>query len=131
MKIKLDNYGCFFIKVKKINEIYRAFYIKTSYIMKHKKKSMDKKFLVPNKLYVVIIDHKGVDFVADEPMSINDFEKALIEGSTEFYDFKDYKNSEELYKTMKASGLKKFYTKEWTEKQFTFIKKQLDDLKSS
>jgi hypothetical protein len=111
MKIKLHDYGCFFIKVKDNDEIYIALYIKTNYMMKHKKKMVPKQFLVPNKLYTVIFDQHGADFIAAEPVPPADFEKMLIEGSKEFYDFKEYKNAEELYNKMKASGLKKRYNK--------------------
>ncbi len=130
MKIKFDNYGAFFIKVKENDEIYIASYVKTNYMMKHKKKGLSKQFLVPNKLYTVIFDQHGADFVASEPISPADFEKALIEGSKDFYDFKDYKNAEELYNKMKSSGLKKRYTKAWFEKQFSFINNQFNQIKT-
>ncbi len=48
MKIKFDNYGVFFMKVKENNEIYMASYIKTDYLIKNKQKSIPKTFLVPN-----------------------------------------------------------------------------------
>ncbi len=130
MKLKFDNYGFIFMKVKSNDEIYMAFYVKTNYMMKNHKTKWPKQFLVPNKLFVTFFDQHGADFVAAEPVSPTDFEKGLIEGSKEIYDYKDYKNGEELYNKLKASGLKKRYTKSWFEKKFSFIKNQFDQIKS-
>jgi hypothetical protein len=129
------DYGCFFIK-KKDKSIWIVIYYKTNYLLKNhpniklsyfdmKTNQFKEKKHLPNKIWGVFFDNKGIDYVMDKDVSYKEMEKMITKDSQEIYDFDD----SELYEKMKETGLDKFYTKKWFKTNFDFVKKQLDTIK--
>ena len=124
--MNLKNFGAFF--AKKGDEVFIIAYIKTNYMMKKPKLAKEDAFRVPNMLFIAIFDDKGRDYIADKPISIDEFKTLITKDFKVHFDFKDYSSSEDLYKAMKAKGLKKKYTPAWFAKQYEFVEKQMEQL---
>ena len=134
--MKLNNYGAFFLKMQD-NSIWTVIYFKTNYLLKKIPTFNDK----PNTIFAVHFDKDGRDYIGHSiPLlkfksmlkihpkkSENDksSKNAQHDNETvvELYDYND-NTAAEIYTKMNASGMDKFYTKQWFTKQYKFIKGQ-------
>ena len=91
-----------------------------------KTKEFKTKSYLPNKMWGVFFDKNGRDYVMQDNVSAKEMEKNIMVDSDEVYDFNDFSSAVELYEKMKESGLKKFYTKKWFEKEYKFIEGQIE-----
>lgn len=134
--MKLKNAGAFFWKDDKHNVLY-CFYVKTNYLLKkhpdaklmgdwdkEAKKFIEKKHS-PNKIWGVLFDENGRDYMMTEDVSFKDFEKGFEE--KEFYDYADY-TPETLYEKLKETGLNRRFTKKWFTGTFESLERQLAQL---
>ena len=138
--MKLKNKGCFFVKDKN-NDVLFIIYVSTNNIIKKhpdaklsyidkKTKTYRQKPHSPNKLWFVMFDKNGRDYLSPEDVSSSKLEKLIKKNTVESYNYDDYSNPDDLYIKMKESklGLDKFYTKKWFSKNYKFIKNQLHSL---
>lgn len=107
--MRFSDKGAFFVK-KNDGSIWMAFYVKNNYLLKHSIKKIETP--LPNKLFAVLIDDKGKDYVWHNS-SVKEFEKSLTTKTKDLYPYTE-KN---IYEKM---GDKK-YTKKWFEDRFDFI----------
>ena len=129
-KIKFQDYGALFLK-RKDGSIWRSLYSKTDYLRKkrpkieltyfdYKTKEFKQKPHSPNMIWYILIDKNGRDYIRHN-ISIKEFKTSLNTG--DIYDY-NKSTAKEMYEKMKESGIDKFYTKSWFEKQYNFIKEQ-------
>ena len=135
--MKLQDYGSFFYRMTD-DSIWVLIYIKTNHILKMRPqpKLMDfntktgkftEKSHSPNKVWYVLFDKKGRDYVSSIDYPMGEIEKNM-KRMKEFYDYKDY-TAVEMYDKFKESGLKSPHTKKWFENTYKFIDGQLDKMK--
>jgi hypothetical protein len=138
--MKLKSKGAFFARNKE-NDILFIIYVSTNDIIKKhpeaklsyidkKTKTYKQKSHSPNKLWFVMFDKNGRDYLSPEDVSSSKLEKLIKKNTVESYNYDDYSNPDDLYIKMKGSklGLDKFYTKKWFSKNYKFIKNQLQAL---
>ena len=113
--MKLGNKGAFFIK-KEDDSIWILIYCRNNYLLKTQPYSNEK----PNKIFAAFFDKNGRDYIRHN-ISIKEFKASLNTGY--IYDYNE-STAKEMYEKMKKSGIDKFYTKSWFEKQYNFIKEQ-------
>jgi hypothetical protein len=134
--MKFRDVGAFFIK-RKDGEVWRCIYYKTNHLKKMhpeakltsfdmKTKEFKTKSYSPNKIFGAFFDKNGRDYVMQDNVSAKEMKKMIMLDSEEVYDFNDFSSAVELYEKMKESGLKKFYTKKWFEKEYKFTEGQID-----
>ena len=114
--MKLGDKGAFFIK-KEDDSIWILIYFRTNYVLKKKTNFINVK---PNKIFAAFFDINGRDYIRHN-ISIKEFKTSLNTG--DIYDY-NKSTAKEMYEKMKESGIDKFYTKSWFEKQYNFIKEQ-------
>ena len=136
--MRLGKRGCLFLKTKE-NDILTIIYVNTNELRKKhpdfklsyidpKTKTIKKKPHSPNKIWFAIFDKNGRDYLSPKDFTNSAFIKQMKKKSSEIYNYDDYPNSDELYTKMKESGLDKFFTKKWFDKQYKFIGNQLKDM---
>jgi hypothetical protein len=136
--MKIGKIGCLFLKTKD-NNILTIIYVNTNELRKKhpdfklsyvdlKTKTMKKKPHSLNKIWFAIFDKNGRDFLSHKDFSNSAFIKQMKKISSEMYSYDDYPDPEKLYTKMKESGLDKFFTKKWFDKQYKFIGNQLKDM---
>ena len=113
--MKLGDKGAFFIK-KEDDSIWILIYFRTNYLLKKQTNLTTK----PNKIFASFFDKNGRDYIRHN-ISIKEFKTSLNTG--DIYDY-NKSTAKEMYEKMKESGIDKFYTKSWFEKQYNFIKEQ-------
>lgn len=113
--MKLGDKGAFFFK-KKDGSIWTLIYFRSNYLLKTNPKLNEK----PNKIFAVFFDKEGRDFIRHN-IAIKEFKTSL--NIADIYDYNE-STAKEMYEKMKETGIDKFYTKQWFEKQYNFIKEQ-------
>lgn len=137
-----DDYGSFFIKMKKTHDVGFIVYVKTNYLLKHHPKMKlnyfdpDKKTFSmnshsPNKIWY--FGFSGKDCVGGESLqdlTIKEFKQLFTKNVETIYNCTDYPSSQDMYNAMNDSktGIPSSFTKKWFEKQYQFIEKQYDTL---
>jgi hypothetical protein len=116
--MKLGDKGAFFIK-KKDDSIWTLIYFRSNYLLK-KHPNLNEK---PNKIFAVFFDKNGRDFIRHN-ITIKDFKEELSNKNEKVYNYNE-STSKETHEKFKELGTDKFYTKQWFEKQYNFIKEQL------
>ena len=133
-----DDYGCFFIQIKKPREVGFIIYVKTNYLLKHhpkfklnyfddKTKKMATKPFSRNHFFYY--GFSGKDCVGGEAIqeyTLDEFKKLFRKNVEGLYNYNEYPSSDELYATMKDSkpGISQDFTKKWFEEQYQFIEKE-------
>lgn len=121
--MSLDDKGSFFMK-KVDGSVWIVIYSKTNYLLKSSNPIIreNKK---PNKIFAGLFDKDGRDYIIHN-MPIKEFKTKILNNkeNSEIYDY-NKNTSKEIYDKMKDSGLDKFYTKKWFDKQYNFIKEQI------
>lgn len=135
--MKLQDCGSFFYRMAD-DSIWVLLYIKTNHMLKMRPtpKLMDfdrktgkfiEKSHSPNKIWYVLFDKNGRDYVSSVDYPMGEIEK-ILKKTKEFYDYKDY-TAVEMYDKFKESGLKSTYTKKWFENSYKFIDGQIENMK--
>lgn len=130
-----NDYGCFFIKMKKTHEVGFIIYIKTNFLLKCHPEMKLNYFDVDKKVFSVkpfsrnkifYIGFSGKDGIGGEALdeyTLQEFRKLFEKTVEEIYNCSDYSSHDELYTAMKNSktGLPSVFTKKWFEEQYKFI----------
>jgi len=143
--MRLGKKGCLFLKTKDDDKFFGKsnilviIYVNTNELRKKhpdfklsyfnpKTKTMKRKPHSTNKIWFAIFDKNGRDYLSPKDFTNSAFMKQMKKISSEMYSYFDYPNPSELYTKMKESGLDKFFTKKWFEKQYKFIENQLKSM---
>jgi hypothetical protein len=133
-----DDYGSFFIKMKKTRDVGFIIYIKTNYLLKHHpkqklnyfdpdKKSFLMKSHAPNKIWYIGFSGKEcIGGEALQDLTIKEFKQLFTKTVETIYNCTDYPLSGDLHTAMNDSktGIPPSFTKKWFEKQYQFIETQ-------
>ena len=137
-----DDYGSFFIQIKKPREVGFIIYVKTNYLLKHHpkfklnyfndktNKMSTKKFSRNHFFYYGFSGKDCVGGEAIQEYTLDEFKKLFRTNVEGLYNYNDYQLSDELYATMKDSkpGISRDFTKKWFESQYKFIEEQYKTL---